>query len=138
MNMKIKKGQIVGVSNSLLRAYFNPDDYDFPQKYKIRLDYDDNIFAIVENIISLTTDEVYHEYDLITGWGDKNSKVKVGVRLITRELKPIDDILYFDPHGVYDACLNDYINNCNKKIDIVKSIKELQSTREEKLKRILK
>jgi len=136
MTEKVKKGQIVGISNSSFRGFFEPYVYEFPQKYRIHL-VDNEVFAIVENIVCLETDKVYNEYDLITGCGDRNSKVKVGVRLITKDLTPINDILYFDPHGIYEVRLEDKINYFQKKIDIIKSIKKLQSTREEKLKRIL-
>lgn len=133
---KITRGDIVCIGTSFRSMYFDAQLYDYPIKYTITTGRS-SVYAMIENIVSLETDKVYHSFDVITGNGSLNSKVKIGVKLIQPNFTTINDILYFDPHDVYQSFLDEDIKQYEKNISTLKSIRNMSKTREKKITRIL-
>lgn len=134
---KISSGIIVGCSKWNRSEYFDNSIYNYPLSYIIRFEYE-CISGVVENIVSLETNKVYYNYDVITGCGDQNSKVKIGVKLIRNDFTINDEVLYFNPHDIYLCSFDNDIHRYETYISNIKRIKSMSRNRDKKIKRILK
>lgn len=93
-------------------------------------------YGIIDKIVDRTTGELYQEKDVITGWGEKNTKVNILIKTLYSGSEPhdIDDnmvevestIETADPHDVvkipYSSMQSQYkkmMDRMNKKLGIL-------------------
>jgi hypothetical protein len=110
-------------------------------------------YGIVVDIVDRMTGEHYNEKKIITGHGDRNTKVRIHVKILchagtdtwasSEKLTFLDFPIVrdFDPHHVFkiskEACEKRYENdlrNMNIKLDF---IKKYSLTRDEKIDKII-
>lgn len=105
----------------------------------------------IVSIIDRNTNESYYEKEVVTGWGDKNTRVNITINIIghIEELldttSPIIDVekyqIVCDPHNVWPISLEDSkeryeraLNNMNIKLEF---IRKHSLTRDDKINIIL-
>jgi hypothetical protein len=108
------------------------------------------------NIISITdrkTKELYSEKEVVTGYGDKNTRVDIEVNLISEIVKDLWDVsspislrenpvrVMCDPHNVIPIKVNDIESSYKKALDQMNTniefIKKYSVTRDDKIEIIL-
>jgi len=98
----------------------------------------DVVYAIIVSIVC--NGENFKEYDIITGEGDDNSDVLIGLKVLTPEYKIEDEIIYLNPHNINKSRLDNSISEREKQLETLIKIRNLGQNylRENKLKRILR
>lgn len=111
-------------------------------------------FGQVKGIIDLETGEIYQEKEILTGWGQQNTKVRISVDILaTLEKDDIWDISvgmvmlkdphngFFDPHSVIKTSMkryqSEYIRKMNNMKERIKFLESHSMTRENKIDKIL-
>jgi len=81
-------------------------------------------YALIEHIQDIETGEKYSQYNVITGWGDENSKVEIACRIINNDFKLEQEMNYFDPHnvGLHEENIKDQIIKYSKYIETYKKL----------------
>lgn len=105
-------------------------------------------YGIILDIVDINTKESFQEKEIITGWGDKNTKVNIIIKFIAKErdLWNINEfieyvknpsIIEYNPHCVTKISLKNFekkykdgIQNMNRKLEF---IRKYSVTRDEKL-----
>ena len=106
-------------------------------------------YGVITNIIDNRTGEFYDELNVITGHGDKNTKVTFKIDLIaqdynfrtniTQKIKIFDNPikLSLDPHHVFKYTFEEFIGNYNEALENLNEKMELfkkyRYTRDDKL-----
>jgi len=124
-----KKGNIITFNSRNLKYLFN-----------LSLDLNKS-FAIIHHIHELTSGKNYSKYDIITGCGDKNSKVEVAFRIINIDFKLEEKIHKLNPHklGLVENSIKDKIKENLEYIKIYQKlllVDDEQSILNKKLKKI--
>ena len=96
-NRKLKKGEILGIEKY---TYDKPTDMPCFSGGNLGNDRY-SIYGVVVGIRILETNNVYDEYEIVTGHGDSNSKVVIQVRYVDTDFTLMNEIHEYDPHKVY-------------------------------------
>ena len=144
MNHNLKYGDLIDCSPVSLRTNRYPGkltNVDRPNNCKFMIDHTNYMFGIVYNIWDYNTDTYHKEYHVLTGYGERNSKVAIGYRIILDDFTLTNEVYYSDPHDVHywSDRIDDLINRIQKDMTTSEKIKSIKNkfNREEKLKRIL-
>lgn len=100
-----------------------------------------DIYGKVTNIVENNTDISHYEYDVVTGEGDKNSKVTIIVKPLAycKDLSHCDlDILSLDPHNVYKRDINNMREEIKKKMDFLERKLEFVNKHENRIDKLNK
>jgi hypothetical protein len=132
MTNNYKKGELVGISNLNIKMD-NFKNFIFNDLSEMTT----SRYGLIEYIID-NNGKIYNSYDIITGHGDKNSKVLVAVKLFSNDYKISNFIFEFNPHNIYKPEIDILIKKHEMYINNLKKLKNVSKLRELKLKRILK
>lgn len=95
-------------------------------------------YCIVEGIIDRLSGEIYREYSVVTGQGERNSKVNILVRPLNINYKLLDIVLKQDPHHVYEHNLDNDLKYHMEQIENINKILNFRNyDRLRKLRRIM-
>jgi len=134
------------LKSGCIGAYYLYDIYDTDIKpidifCKSEIGEDFGGYAVVDHIYEYETKRKFQEYDVITGYGDKNSKVHIAIKLILKDYTLSEKYYYINPHKFYywDNRFEDMIKTKSKEIKIIKKLMKTNNEykREEKLERIV-
>ena len=98
-----------------------------------------DVYARVENIVDNESDDSYYEYDVVTGYGDKNSNITIIVRPLAycKDLSYCDlGFISVDTHHVYKKDINLMREEIDKKMKFLEKKLEFVNKNENRIDKL--
>ena len=100
-----------------------------------------DIYGKVTNIVENNTDVFHYEYNVVTGEGDRNSKVTISIKPLAycKDLSYCDlDILSLDPHKVHKRDINIMREEINRKMRFLENKLDFVNKNENRIDKLNK